>query len=130
MLTTIVSQDPMYVVFPVSQREFLQIEGEQRRAADHPVSVSLRFSDGSTYAQTGRIDFVDISVDRGTDTVTVRATMPNPDGVLIDGQLVRVAVQGDTPEEKVADPAGGAADRSARPLRLRRRRTARRRSAG
>ena len=104
VLTTIVSQDPIYVVFPVSQREFLQIEGEQRRAADHPLSVSLRFSDGSTYAQTGRIDFVDISVDRGTDTVTVRATLPNPDGGLIDGQLVRVAVAGDTPEEKVLIP--------------------------
>jgi membrane fusion protein (multidrug efflux system) len=104
VLTTIVSQDPMYVVFPVSQREFLQIEGERRRAADHPVSVSLRFSDGSTYGQTGRIDFVDISVDRGTDTVTVRASMPNPDGVLIDGQLVRVAVAGDTPEQKVLIP--------------------------
>ena len=103
-LTTIVSQDPMYVVFPVSQREFLLIEGEQRGAEKHPVTVSLRFSDGSTYGQTGRIDFIDISVDRGTDTVTVRATVPNPDGALIDGQLVRVAVQGDTPEEKVLIP--------------------------
>ena len=43
-------------------------------------------------------------VDRSTDTVLVRATIPNPNGALIDGQLVRVTVQGDKPEEKVLVP--------------------------
>ena len=44
------------------------------------LGVRIRFSDGSTYGQPGRINFVDVTVDRATDTVTVRATMPNPDG--------------------------------------------------
>jgi membrane fusion protein (multidrug efflux system) len=105
VLTTIVSHDPMYVTFPVSQREFLKVqEQEQRKARKEALGVRIRFSDGSTYDQTGRINFVDVTVDRATDTVLVRATLPNPNGALIDGQLVRVSVEADKPEEKVLVP--------------------------
>jgi multidrug efflux pump subunit AcrA (membrane-fusion protein) len=54
--------------------------------------VRIRFSDGSTYDQLGEINFVDVTVDRATDTVIAHATMPNPNGRLVDGQLVRVLV--------------------------------------
>ena len=105
VLTTIVSRDPMYVTFPVSQREFLKVEEQERRKArQEALGVRIRFSDGSTYDQTGRINFVDVTVDRATDTVLVRATLPNPKGALIDGQLVRVSVEADKPEEKVLVP--------------------------
>jgi membrane fusion protein, multidrug efflux system len=104
VLTTIVSRDPMYVTFPVSQREFLRVEQEGRRAREQALGVRIRFSDGSVYDQTGRINFVDVTVDRATDTVLVRATMPNPNGALIDGQLVRVSVEADKPDEKVLVP--------------------------
>jgi len=52
----------------------------------------------------GAIDFIDVTVDRTTDTVLVRATFPNPTGGLIDGQLVRVDLESGTPEEKVVVP--------------------------
>ncbi|WP_036260754.1 efflux RND transporter periplasmic adaptor subunit [Methylocapsa aurea] len=104
VLTSIVSQDPMYVVAPVSQREFLRLQADERRSVGASVQVNLRFSDGSKYPYPGKINFVDVSVDRATDAVTVRATMPNPDGKLIDGQLVRVTVQGEKPKEKVVIP--------------------------
>jgi membrane fusion protein (multidrug efflux system) len=104
-LTVIVSRDPMYVTFPVSQREFLHVqEDTDRKARGDALAVRIRFSDGATYDQTGRINFVDVTVDRATDTVLVRATFPNPKGRLIDGQLVRVAVEADKPEEKVLVP--------------------------
>lgn len=103
-LTEIVSRDPMYVTFPVSQREFLKIEENERRAREQAVNVRLRFSDGSEYDQVGKINFVDVKVDRATDTVLVRATVPNPNGTLIDGQLVRVAVQAAKPDEKILVP--------------------------
>src|SRR4051812_28947318 len=90
-LTVIVSRDPMYVTFPVSQREFLKVQDE-RKAREQALTVRIRFSDGSTYDQAGRINFVDVTVDRSTDTVVVRAIFPNPQGRLIDGQLVRVSV--------------------------------------
>jgi membrane fusion protein (multidrug efflux system) len=101
-LTTIVSQDPMYVLFPVSQHDIsharesgLDIEG---------IKVRLRFADGKTYEQVGKIDFVDVTVDRATDTVQVRAVFPNPSGALIDGQLWEVNLEAGKPEEQVVVP--------------------------
>jgi membrane fusion protein, multidrug efflux system len=102
VLTTIVSQDPMYVTFPVSQREFLRTTND--RPDVKSVKVRIRFSDGSIYNQMGEINFVDVTVDRTTDTVTVRATIANPNGRLIDGQLVQVNVEGGKSEEKVVIP--------------------------
>ena len=103
-LTTIVSQDPMYVTFPVSQREFLRVR-ERSDAVDRAqIAVTVRFSDGTVYDQKGRINFVDVSVDRATDTITVRATLPNPKGVLVDGQLVRVNLDTGIPKEKIVIP--------------------------
>lgn len=104
VLTTIVSQNPMYVTIPVSQREFLQLEGDKRRGGGANLTAKLRFSDGSEYEYPGTFNFIDVSVDRATDSVTVRASVPNPQGQLIDGQLVKVSVQGDKPEEKILVP--------------------------
>ena len=103
-LTTIVSQDPMYVTFPVSQRDFLRAQQEGRQVDVTGIKARLRFADGSKYDQQGSINFVDVTVDRTTDTVLVRATFPNPAGALIDGQLVRVDLESGKPEEKVVVP--------------------------
>jgi len=102
-LTVIVSRDPMYVTFPVSQRVFLNLN-DRSKSLQEALGVRIRFSDGTTYDQLGRINFVDVTVDRATDSVVVRATMPNPNGALIDGQLVRVSVEATKPEEKVLVP--------------------------
>lgn len=103
-LTTIVSQNPMYVTFPVSQREFLRAQKDGRQVDVTGIKATLRFADGSKYDQQGSINFVDVIVDRSTDTVLVRATFPNPAGALIDGQLVRVDLESGKPEEKVVVP--------------------------
>jgi membrane fusion protein (multidrug efflux system) len=104
VLTTIVSVDPMYVAFPVSQREFLTVRRAEVQSGDRKAAITIRFSDGTVYDKPGVVNFLNVTVDRSTDTVLVRATIPNPDGALIDGQLVRVTVQGDKPEEKVLVP--------------------------
>ena len=104
VLTIIVSQNPMYVTFPVSQREFLRVSESSRQAKLKSIKVRIRFSDGSIYSQLGEMNFVDVTVDRTTDTVLARATISNPTGALIDGQLVRVILESGTPEEKVVVP--------------------------
>ncbi len=104
VLTTVVSQDPMYAVFPVSQREFLEVRRKGTAVDRSLIEVTVRFSDGSVYGHKGRINFVDVSVDKSTDTVIVRATLPNPDGILIDGQLVRVNIDAGSPQEKIVIP--------------------------
>jgi membrane fusion protein (multidrug efflux system) len=103
-LALMVSQDPIYVVFPVSERELLAIRKEGRAAEAAALKVRVIFADGSTYGQTGTIDFVGVTVNQQTDTVTVRAVFPNPNDVLLDGQLLRVAVEAAKPEEKVLVP--------------------------
>jgi len=103
-LTTIVSQDPMYVTFPVSQREFLETQTGSGERDPKNIKVRIRFSDGSVYDQLGVVNFVDVTVDRTTDTVIARATIPNPRGVLIDGQLVRVLLESGAPKEEMVIP--------------------------
>jgi membrane fusion protein (multidrug efflux system) len=103
-LTLIVSQDPMYVSFPVSQREFLNVQAKGKQIDPKQVKIRVRFADGTTYNQEGTVNFIDVSVDRATDTVLVRGTIANPNGVLIDNQLVNVNVEAAQPEEKVLVP--------------------------
>ncbi|HSR77968.1 MAG TPA: efflux RND transporter periplasmic adaptor subunit [Xanthobacteraceae bacterium] len=90
-LATIVRQDPIYVSFPVTQREMLEVRKDEKAGEDPTIYV--RLADGSRYEQSGKVNFVDVTVNPGTDTVQVRAQFPNPDRVLVDGQLVTVVVE-------------------------------------
>ena len=68
------------------------------------IKVRLRFSDGTVYDQTGQVNFVDVTVDRTTDTVIARASMPNPTGALVDGQLMTVVLEAANPDERIVIP--------------------------
>jgi membrane fusion protein (multidrug efflux system) len=94
----------MYVTFPVSEREFLRLREEGNKTRKDGYEVKLRFADGAAYEQDGKIDFVDVTVNKATDTVLVRARVANPTNALTDGQFMRVAVQGDKPQEKIVVP--------------------------
>ena len=104
VLASVVSQDPMYVVFPVSQRDITAAQKADKVSDPKSIKVRVRFSDGSLYDQIGQITFLDVSVDRSTDTRIVRADIANPAGTLVDGQLVKVELETGTPEERVLVP--------------------------
>lgn len=105
-LATLVSVDPMNVYFPVPQR--VVIEQQRRRAAGGAGAAEARVritrADGSTYPHAGRLDFADVAVDRGTDTLTLRATLPNPDGLLTDGEFANVTLEGAEAERALVIP--------------------------
>ena len=105
-LATIVSRDPVYVQFPVTQRDLLgarrSIEGKGGNARD--VKVRVRLPDGTLYEHAGRLDFVDVTTDPGTDSVTLRAELPNPDGILVDRQYVGVLLEAGSPESAILIP--------------------------
>src|SRR4029079_5195901 len=67
-LATIVSQDPIYVTFPVTQREILAVRKDGPKGADD-YEIYLHLADGSRYAQAGKLNFFDVTVSQGTDTV-------------------------------------------------------------
>lgn len=79
VLASIVSPDPMYVVFPISVRRVLELRD---RYADkgglNAVRIHLRLPNGQMYRETGKLDFVDIGVAKDTDTILLRGTIPNP----------------------------------------------------
>jgi membrane fusion protein, multidrug efflux system len=105
-LATIVSQDPIYVTFQVSQRNLLEYF---RRRAEEPsknthVNVRIKLPNGTIYPHAGVSDFLDVQVDQTTDTVTVRATVPNPDHVLLPGGVVGVTVERGAPKSALMIP--------------------------
>ena len=105
-LATIVSRDPMYVTFPVTQRELLAMYRTAVTSGSDPraVKISVRLGDGSLYEHTGSVNFVDVQVSPETDTVAVRAKLPNPQRLLIDGQLVTAVVETATPRSALLMP--------------------------
>jgi membrane fusion protein (multidrug efflux system) len=102
-LVSIVSQDPMYVVFPVSTRTVIEL---QQRAGGKAgaLTIRIRLPDGSLYDQPGKLDFVDNSVAGNTDTMVLRGTIPNPKRLLVDGELVQALLQDVKPTEALAVP--------------------------
>lgn len=112
-LTTIVSQDPMYVTFPVPSPTLLELgKMYASKGGFDAVILRVRLPDGSLYSEKGKLDYVDPSVASNTDTVTVRGTIPNPlgksgkDGLrpLIDGEFVTALVEGVEPVVALAIP--------------------------
>jgi len=104
-LATVVSPDPIYVVFPVSQRVILEYQKlKLETGVDQSLKVRLILGDGSTYSHDGKIDFADISISKSTDTLDVRAVFPNPDTLLIDGQFVTVSLEKEKPESALVIP--------------------------
>jgi membrane fusion protein, multidrug efflux system len=92
-LATIVSQDPIYASFPVTQRAMLAVRKQQAASKGGEYVIYVQLADGSRYPSAGKIDFLDNTVNQGTDTVQVRAIFANPDRVLVDGQLVTVVAE-------------------------------------
>ena len=115
-LTTVVSQDPMYVVFPVPTRRAIELRQEYAtNGGFDAVKIRLRLPDGRIYAQTGKLDFINNVIAQDTDTLTVRGVIPNPvlgsetaGGVnlreLIADEFVTVLLESVKPREVIAIP--------------------------
>lgn len=102
-LVSIVSQDPMYVIFPVPTRTVIDLQQKSGGKVDAQV-IRVRLPDGSLYDQTGRLDFIDNSVTGNTDTMILRGVVPNPMRRLIDGELVMAILQDVNPTDAIAVP--------------------------
>jgi membrane fusion protein (multidrug efflux system) len=115
-LATIVSQDPMYVLFPISVRSELDLENKFfAKGGLNAATVHLRLVDGEDYKPVGTVDYVDPIVSQNTDTLLMRAKIPNPprrppqpgqpvDRMLTDGEFVTVTVEGLEPVQVLAIP--------------------------
>jgi membrane fusion protein, multidrug efflux system len=108
VLALIVSQDPIYVEFPVSVRDLHTIRGA--RASDGAagilakIDIRVRLSDGQEYPHSASWNFTQPRVDRQTDSLIIRASLPNPDGVLEDGEFVTVVIREKAEEQRLVVP--------------------------
>lgn len=93
LLATLVSLDPIYLDFDMSESDYLTFSRERARLPG-PLAdkVAISLSDETTFTRQGTLDFVDNALDRSSGTLHARATVPNPDLFLAPGQFARLRV--------------------------------------
>jgi membrane fusion protein (multidrug efflux system) len=96
-MATIQQLDVINVDVVQSSTNFLrlkkQLSTQQIRSNGEYVTVELMLEDGSRYANPGKLQFSESSVSRTAGTVTLRASFPNPDNILMPGMYVRALVE-------------------------------------
>jgi membrane fusion protein (multidrug efflux system) len=97
-LTTLVSVDPIQVAFKVDEKAFFKANSKRQAAiarGEEPPSVDvfIKLDDGTEYPESGTIDFIDNHIDESTGTIALRASVPNPHGILFAGQYVTAVLK-------------------------------------
>ncbi|MDQ0740282.1 multidrug efflux system membrane fusion protein [Pseudomonas sp. W4I3] len=92
LLTSVVSQDPVYVYFDPDEHSYLRYSEQARKAQDHASKLSVRvgLSNESGFPHVGDVDFLDNQVDPATGTIRLRATLSNKNRVFTPGLFARV----------------------------------------
>jgi membrane fusion protein, multidrug efflux system len=115
-LAAIVSQDPMYVIFTVSNRTRLDLRNRYAGKGGYSaVVIKLQLPDGTTYGQDAKLDYISPTVAETTDTLTFRGVVANPVFLgapagqpgprqLVDGEFVTVRLEGVQPITVLAVP--------------------------
>ena len=111
-LTTVQQLDPIYVDVTQSSNDLLNLkrqmeDGSLKKAGTGQAKVSLLLADGSKYAESGKLQFSDVSVDPTTGNVMLRALFPNPKGDLLPGMYVRAVLDSGLNEKAIVVPQQG-----------------------
>jgi RND family efflux transporter MFP subunit len=109
LLTTIVSLNPIYFTFDMSEADFLAYQravlaGELPSTRDRATLVNVKLVDEEDWSRQGRMNFVDNVVDRGSGTVRARAEFRNPDHLIAPGQFGTIRIPGSPEYEAVLIP--------------------------
>jgi membrane fusion protein, multidrug efflux system len=109
LLTYVEQVDPIWVNFSLSENDMLNFRAEQASGQLHMPSadsfeVEVVLANGAAYPKKGHITFANAEYNQQTGTFLLRATLPNPDGVLRPGQFVRTRVSGATRPDAIVVP--------------------------
>lgn len=93
LLNTVSSTDPIAVDFPVNEKDVHRfISLQQQAATERDSLVRVELPGGEVYPWPGRISALDRAVNSGTGAITVRASFPNKNGLLITGMNTTIKV--------------------------------------
>ncbi len=95
-LTTVSTVDPIKVMVPISEQEFLGLQSKKRAPGAPKRQIQLILADGSVFPKTGEFAFADRQVDPSTGTLKIAVLFPNPGNVLRPGQYAKVRAVIDT----------------------------------
>jgi RND family efflux transporter MFP subunit len=105
LLATLVSLDPIYLDFDMSESDFLTFSRDRvRRNQGLANKVEIALGDETEFARQGTLDFVDNALNRSSGTIHARATVPNPDGFLTPGVFARVRLVVGAPAQALLVP--------------------------
>jgi membrane fusion protein (multidrug efflux system) len=111
-LATIQRTDPVYVDMTQSAASLLDLRtaiagGNMMSGVPRGARVSLLLPNGARYPIEGTLQFAEVGVEASTGSVTVRATFPNPHGLLLPGMFVRARLVERTVHNAILVPAKG-----------------------
>src|SRR5882672_2473829 len=107
LLAMLVSLDPIYLDFDMSESDFLTYSKYSKHLkGNHLQKVEVALGDDKQYARSGAFDFLDNVLDRSSGTIRARASVPNSDLVLTPGQFARVRVVVAPPSSTLLVPDG------------------------
>ena len=105
LLATMVSLDPIWLDFDMSESDFLQYSrGRARAKGGDADKVEIALSDETRFARQGTLDFVDNALNRSSGTIHARATVANPDHLLTPGEFARVRLVVGAPVQALLVP--------------------------
>jgi RND family efflux transporter MFP subunit len=109
LLTTIVTLDPLYFVFDMSEGDYLAYQRAVERGAvpstrDHETIISTQLSDETEWTHPGSMNFVDNVIDPGSGTIRARAIVPNADLFITPGQFGRLRLPSSNEYEAMLIP--------------------------
>jgi RND family efflux transporter MFP subunit len=109
LLTTIVSLNPIYFVFDMSEADFLAYQravlaGELPSTRERSTLVNVKLVDEDDWSRQGQMNFVDNVVDQGSGTVRARAEFRNPDHLIAPGQFGTIRIPGSPEYQAILIP--------------------------
>jgi RND family efflux transporter MFP subunit len=121
LLTTIVSLDPIYFNFDMSEAEYLTLQraadkGQIPSTRDGKAKVQLQLMDEAGWSHEGRLDFLDNQIDRSTGTIRARAVLDNPNFSITPGAFGHVRVPSTAPYDALMIPEAAVVTDQARKI--------------
>ena len=106
-IVEIMSTDPIYVLYSLDSKRFYELREDTIMPTvkqNEKIKMELTLPNGAIYSHDGSVDFYDNKISETTGTIELRATVENPENILIPGDFVNVKIFSNTPVKRLVIP--------------------------